>query len=69
MTLNGTLAFSEGGKYPAIQGNVNVGALGKGYGNTFFGGDIAEVLVYNRALSDAERQGIETYLMNKYSLR
>ena len=67
--VNGTLAYSEGGKYQALQGNVNVGALGKGYGNTFFGGDIAEVLVYNRALSDAERQGIETYLMNKYSLR
>ena len=67
--LNGTLAYSEGGKYAAIQGTVNSGALGQGYGNTFFGGDIAEVLVYNRALSDVERQGVETYLMSKYSLR
>ena len=67
--LNGTLAFSQGGKLPSILGTVNTAALGGGINNTFFGGDIAEVLIYNRALSDAERQGIETYLMNKYSLR
>jgi hypothetical protein len=67
--VNGNLAYSQGGKFSAIEGAVNVGALGVGSGNTPFAGDIAEVLVYNRALTNAERQGIETYLMNKYSLR
>lgn len=32
----------------------------------FFEGDIAEVLVYNRALSDAERGQVENYLATKY---
>jgi RHS repeat-associated protein len=30
--------------------------------------DIAEILVYNRALSDSERQGVEQYLSQKYSV-
>jgi cytochrome c553 len=29
-------------------------------------GDVAEVLVYNKALSDAERTAVETYLVDKY---
>ncbi len=33
-----------------------------------FAGDIAEILVYNRALSDADRQTVETYLKAKWSL-
>jgi hypothetical protein len=31
-------------------------------------GDVAEVVVYNRALSDAERQSVENYLRAKYGL-
>jgi hypothetical protein len=31
-----------------------------------FAGDIAEVLIYNRALSDTERQSVESYLTNKW---
>ncbi|MEQ1887034.1 MAG: Ig-like domain-containing protein [Bryobacteraceae bacterium] len=67
--LNGVLAYSEGGKYSTVKGTSNTGVLGQGYNNTFFAGDIAEVLVYNRALTDAERQGVESYLMNKYGLK
>ena len=37
------------------------------YGNdTPFAGDIAEVLIYNRALSEAERQATQNYLDYKY---
>ncbi len=32
----------------------------------FWAGDIAEILVYNRALSTTERQSVQNYLMNKY---
>ncbi len=33
-----------------------------------FAGELAELLVFNQALSEAERQQIETYLMDKYGL-
>ncbi len=33
----------------------------------FFGGDIAEILVYGRALPDSERVEVERYLTNKYA--
>lgn len=32
----------------------------------FFAGDIAEFIVYNKALSDSERQSIEAYLRDKW---
>ncbi len=67
--VNGVLAYAEGGKYAAISGTVDTGTLGQGYANSYFAGDIAEVLVYNRALTDTERHTAELYLMNKYSLR
>ncbi|MGH2359749.1 MAG: LamG-like jellyroll fold domain-containing protein [bacterium] len=34
----------------------------------FFGGDIAEILVYNSALSTADRQSVETYFSSKYGI-
>lgn len=37
--------------------------------NEMFSGDMAEVLIYNRVLSDTERQTVEAYLSNKYGLR
>ncbi len=33
-----------------------------------FSGDVAELLVYNRPLADAERRGVEQYLAGKYGL-
>jgi hypothetical protein len=33
-----------------------------------FNGDIAELIIYNRALSDAEREQVEDYLMAKFGL-
>ena len=33
-----------------------------------FNGDIAEIVIYNTALSDAERITVENYLKNKYAL-
>src|ERR1043166_91883 len=34
----------------------------------FFDGDIAEIILFNRALPDTERGAIENYLMTKYAL-
>ncbi|MBM4253141.1 MAG: LamG domain-containing protein [Deltaproteobacteria bacterium] len=36
--------------------------------NGYFNGDIAEVIVYDRALTEVERQRVEAYLRTKYGL-
>ncbi|MEI7452079.1 MAG: prepilin-type N-terminal cleavage/methylation domain-containing protein [Candidatus Falkowbacteria bacterium] len=35
---------------------------------TYLNGDIAEIIIYNRPLSDTERQQVESYLNTKYSI-
>jgi len=43
------------------------GVVGRGWSTTpAYQGDIAEILVYNRALSDAEHNQVEQYLQNKW---
>ena len=67
--VNGGLVLSQSGKLATITGVQDTGNLGLGYNNdTYFAGDIAEVLVYNRALSDPERQQVEQYLLDKYGI-
>lgn len=64
----------------AEAGNGSIGNLGVGY-NLFIGGssvgmsgpsdepsNIAEVIAYNRVLNTSERQEVENYLSNKYSI-
>jgi len=65
--VNGALVVSQSGKLTTIANTQSLGNIGRGYNNnTFFPGLIAEVIVYNRALSDAERQAAEGYLTSKY---
>ena len=65
--VNGSLAVSQSGKLSTIAATQSTGNLGRGYNNnTYFPGMIAEALVYNRALSNAERQNLENYLTAKY---
>ena len=64
-----SLVLSQGGKLATIAGCQSTGNVGRGFNNdTYFAGDIAEVLVYNRALTVAERQAVEAYLNSKYAL-
>ncbi len=44
----------------------NLTTIGGLWSNQIFQGDIAEILVYNRALSTTERQQVEQYLHQKY---
>lgn len=45
----------------------DTGNIGRGYNdNTYFQGDVAEVLVYSRALSQTELQSVQSYLQTKY---
>jgi hypothetical protein len=67
--VNGQLVLSQGGKLPQIAGNGDICTVARGYDeNTYYAGDIAEVLVYARALTESERQTVESYLANKYEL-
>jgi len=70
--VNGVAAFNQTGKLATIAACGSNGYLGRGNASTanstqyFYDGDIAEVIVYNRAVSDTERQTVEAYLNNKY---
>jgi hypothetical protein len=65
--LDGQLALTASGKLSTIAGIRDTGNIGRGYNdNTYFGGRIAEILVYDRALTDSERQTLEQYLRVKY---
>ncbi|HZE98508.1 MAG TPA: FecR domain-containing protein [Planctomycetota bacterium] len=55
------------GKLPAVKGTQPSLQIGMGANATGFPGDIAEILIYARALSDAERQRVERALSGKYS--
>jgi hypothetical protein len=67
--VDGVRVVSEAGRRKVLAGNLAKGFLGKGEYDTYFPGDIAEVLVYSRALSAAERRGVEGYLGRKYRVR
>ena len=67
--LKGNLVMRQEGKLPVLNGSVSTGFLGRGYNNTYFDGDIAEVLIYDRALTDAERIAVTQYLEDKYKIR
>ena len=63
-TMGGAPTFQSA----VIAGCRDTGNLGRGYNDdTFFAGDLAEVIVYERALSDEERLLVEDYLRHKYN--
>jgi hypothetical protein len=47
--------------------NMYIGGTGTSY-NQFWKGDIAEMIVYARVLTDAERMKVEDYLAKKYGM-
>jgi len=51
-----------------VTGPNGLSLSGHTAGSEFSNGDIAEVVVYNKALSDTERANIEKYLASKYGL-
>ena len=53
----------------ALDGSFDLGRFAQpGYANHYLSGSVAEVLVYDRALSTADRQAIEGYLSSKYAI-
>jgi hypothetical protein len=67
--VNGLLALSQGNKSSVLNGTTGAGYIGQGINNTFFNGEISEILVYNRVLSANEAASVESYLRNKFGTR
>ena len=66
--LAGTQEDSDAfGSAPTVD-RTAIGCLLRAAAGDFFGGDIAELIVYDSALSDANRGTVETYLTTKYAL-
>ena len=66
--FNGKNVVSYSGKMSTIAGVGNTLNIGEGTGTSYFSGDVSEIIVYQRALSAAERALVEKYLMTKYHL-
>lgn len=45
-----------------------IASIGSYYSSNFMVGDLAEVILYDRALSEAERASVNSYLRSKYNL-
>jgi hypothetical protein len=62
------LLFNQAGKLSALGGVTGAGTIGEGINHTFFDGEISEILVYDRVLSNDEAAAVENYLSTKYGL-
>lgn len=62
--INGRVYGSTDHPYPVFQANPTLGYSGIG---TYFNGDIAELLIFNRLLSLDERDAVGAYLNGKYA--
>lgn len=58
-------SFSPGNNLPTASFYVGGDGLG---GNNWFKGEIAEILIFNRALNTQEQQTVDNYLRGKYGL-
>jgi hypothetical protein len=64
---NGTAVGSTTYSPQSIGGVVTLGANYQGR-SSFFKGELAEFLYYNRALSSDERQAVEVFLNGRYAI-
>ncbi|MFN8297733.1 MAG: PKD domain-containing protein [Chitinophagales bacterium] len=62
---NGSHLFST--TTAGFTGAFTNGIYNLGYGNAFYAGQIAEIIVYKGFLTNAQRQQVETYLFNRYA--
>ena len=67
--VDGLLVLRQGNKLPVLAGTSGAGYLGRGTNNTYYSGEISEVLVYNRVLTVEEAASVESYLRNKFGTR
>jgi hypothetical protein len=67
--VNGLAVESREGKLSVLGGVTGAGTIGAGSHNSFFHGEISEILVYDRVLSADEAALVENYLGQKYGTR
>lgn len=74
-TINGKSYWMNGGSTPELSDSSQTtpvssyaGAVIGGQGSYYYYGDIGEIIIYNRALKNEERQSIEDYLSKKYKI-
>jgi hypothetical protein len=67
MWFNALSVASYSGKWQTISGVTSSAVLGSDQ-KTYYCGDVSEIIVYKRSLSNTERQMVERYLMKKYHL-
>lgn len=65
--IQGNKVLTVSNQLTTLKNNKTLGHLGLGRANTYFHGDIGEVLVYEAALSEAELNQLQAYLKRKYS--
>lgn len=67
---NGALEASDGTRTQILSafGGAALGRFLTGTGNSFFNGDMAEIIIYTRELSTAEREKVENYLLAKWRI-
>lgn len=61
-------SVASGSNADVMTSDTRVVQFGKAVLNTFFDGDIAAMIVFNRALTTQERADMHTYLNGKYAL-
>jgi prepilin-type N-terminal cleavage/methylation domain-containing protein len=61
-------AILTGEDYNMIGGNSWHGLISGSY-HEYFGGDIGEIIIYDRALTDNERKDVEKYLSKKWAIK
>jgi hypothetical protein len=64
--VDGEYVAKQDNQRPQLSGVLRNGFLGQGSSKTYWKGEIAEVLVYDRALDSTERKAVEHYLMSKH---
>jgi hypothetical protein len=65
--VDGNIVASVPGKTLRLAGIADTGNVCLGYGvDWYFPGDIAEILVFRRALGDADRAALDRYLVDRY---
>jgi Concanavalin A-like lectin/glucanases superfamily len=67
--VDSQLVSTKGTKLPVLSGTTGAGFIGRGINNTYFTGEISEILVYDRVLTSREAAAVEYYLRNKFGTR
>ncbi|HTZ60917.1 MAG TPA: LamG-like jellyroll fold domain-containing protein [Acidobacteriaceae bacterium] len=67
--VDGQLVLQRGNKLPVLNGTTGSGFIGRGLNNTYFTGEMSEILVYDRVLTASEASAVEFYLRDKFGTR